>query len=165
VPAHHSIDDFALALRSIGEPLQGHTARDISMAKVFGQLFTTTELFDMQTRPELVLLQKSMVIVEGVARALDPALDVWTISEPVVGDWVRREAGPLGRLEDVADQLRLAADTVGRLPAIVKKAEAALDDYEAEKRSRSRRTGRLMIVIGFWLLVAVALLVIWRLIG
>jgi ubiquinone biosynthesis protein len=78
---------------------------------------------------------------------------------------VRREAGPLGRLEDVADQLRLAADTVGRLPAIVKKAEAALDDYEAEKRSRSRRNGRLMIVIGFWLLVAVALLVIWRLIG
>ena len=97
VPAHHSIDDFALALRSIGEPLQGHTARDISMARVFGQLFTTTELFDMQTRPELVLLQKSMVIVEGVARSLDPELDVWTISEPVVGDWVRREAGPLGR--------------------------------------------------------------------
>jgi ubiquinone biosynthesis protein len=86
VPPHQSVDDFALALRSIGEPLQGRTAADYSMAKVFGQLFTTTELFDMQTRPELVLLQKSMVIVEGVARALDPNLDVWTIAEPVVGD-------------------------------------------------------------------------------
>lgn len=165
VPAHHSVDDFALALRSIGEPLQGHTARDISMAKVFGQLFTTTELFDMQTRPELVLLQKSMVIVEGVARSLDPELDVWSISEPVVGEWVRREAGPLGRLEDLAEQLRAAATTVGRLPAIVQKAEAALDDYEAEKRSRVRRNGRLMTVAGFWLLAAVAILLIWRLLG
>jgi ubiquinone biosynthesis protein len=132
---------------------------------VFGQLFATTELFDMQTRPELVLLQKSMVIVEGVARALDPALDIWTISEPVVGDWVRREAGPLGRLEDLADRLRTAAETVGRLPAIVDKAEAALDDYELEKRSATRRNGRRMIVIGFWLLIIVAVLVIWRLIG
>jgi ubiquinone biosynthesis protein len=119
----------------------------------------------MQTRPELVLLQKSLVIVEGVARALDPALDIWTISEPVVGDWVRREAGPLGRLEDLADRLRTAAETVGRLPAIVDKAEAALDDYELEKRSATRRNGRRMIVIGFWLLIIVAVLVIWRLIG
>jgi ubiquinone biosynthesis protein len=165
VPAHQSVDDFALALRSIGEPLQGRTAADISMAKVFGQLFTTTELFDMQTRPELVLLQKSMVIVEGVARSLDPALDVWSISEPVVGDWVRREAGPLGRLEDLADRLRTAADTVGKLPAIVDKAEAALDDYEAEKRSSAARSRRTMIVLGFWLLVVVAVLLIWRLIG
>lgn len=165
VPPHQSVDDFAQALRSIGEPLQGRKANDISMAKVFGQLFTTTELFDMQTRPELVLLQKSMVIVEGVARALDPELDVWTISEPVVGDWVRREAGPLGRLEDLADRLRTAADTVSRLPAIISKAEAALDDYEAEKRSARRRNGRTMMVVAFWLLVVLVLLLIWRLLG
>ena len=163
VPAHQSVDDFALALRSIGEPLQGRTAAGISMAKVFGQLFTTTELFDMQTRPELVLLQKSMVIVEGVARALDPKLDVWTISEPVVGDFVRREAGPLGRLEDLADKLRTAAETVSRLPAIVDKAEQALDDYDAEKDSSSARNRRRMIIGGFWLLVVVAVLLIWRL--
>ena len=165
VPAHQSVDDFALALRSIGEPLQGRKANDISMAKVLGQLFTTTELFDMQTRPELVLLQKSMVIVEGVARSLDPELDVWTISEPVVGDWVRREAGPLGRLDDLADRLRLAADTVSRLPAIAAKAEAALDDYEAEKHSPRRRNGRWMAVAAFWLLAIVAVLLIWRLAG
>jgi ubiquinone biosynthesis protein len=124
VPAHQSVDDFALALRAIGEPLQGRTAAGISMAKVFGQLFTTTELFEMQTRPELVLLQKSMVIVEGVARALDPELDVWSIAEPVVGEWVRREAGPLGRLEDLAEHFRTAAAALGRLPAIIDKAEA-----------------------------------------
>ncbi len=165
VPAHQSVDDFALALRSIGEPLQGRKANDISMARVFGQLFTTTELFEMQTRPELVLLQKSMVIVEGVARALDPELDVWTIAEPVVGDWVRREAGPLGRLEDIADRLRTAADTVGRLPAIVAKTEAALIDYEAEKRSARRHSGRFMTTVAFWLLVLIAALLLWRILA
>ena len=165
VPSHQSVDDFALALRSIGEPLQGRTARDISMARVFGQLFATTELFDMQTRPELVLLQKSMVIVEGVARALDPDLDVWSISEPVVGDWVRREAGPLGRLEDLADNLRRAAATVGRLPALVEKAEAALEmsiaDGAARQRTRRGWTGTAIVA----LLVVLVALVFWQVVG
>ena len=165
VPPHQSIDDFALALRSIGEPLQGRTARDISMARVFGQLFATTELFDMQTRPELVLLQKSMVIVEGVARALDPDLDVWSISEPVVGDWVRREAGPLGRLEDLADNLRSAAATVRRLPALVEKAEAALEmgiaDVAARHRTRRGWTGMAVVA----LLVVLVALVGWQVFG
>src|SRR5690606_26415961 len=160
-PAHQSVDDFALALRSIGEPLQGRKATDIPMSRVFGQLFTTTELFDMQTRPELVLLQKSMVIVEGVARALDPELDVWTISEPVVGGGVRREAGPLGRVEDLADRLRAAGEAVSKLPAIIDKAGKALDEYEADRLSSRRRNGRMMIVAAFWLLVILALLLIW----
>lgn len=165
VPRTQSVEDFASALRAIGEPLQGRKATDISMARVLGQLFQTTELFDMQTRPELVLLQKSMVLVEGVSRALDPELDIWTVSEPVVGDWVRREAGPLGRLEDVRDNLMAAADAVGRLPAIVAKAEAALDDYDADKRSPKRNFNRFMVVAGFWLLAVVCLLLIWRLWG
>jgi ubiquinone biosynthesis protein len=158
VPKHQSVDDFALALRSIGEPLQGRTANDISMARVLGQLFTTTELFDMQARPELVLLQKSMVLVEGVARALDPELDIWSVAEPVVGDFVRREAGPLGRLEDLKDRAEVAMETIGRLPGLVNRAEAALDDYDAEKRSPARRNfGRLMVA-GFWVLVVIALI-------
>ena len=165
VPRTQSVDDFASALRAIGEPLQGRKANDISMAKVLGQLFATTEMFDMQTRPELVLLQKSMVLVEGVSRALDPELDIWTIAEPVVGDWVRREAGPLGRLEDIKDNLTTAAEAVSRLPAIIAKAEAALDDYDAEKRSPKRGFNRFMVLAGFWLLVIVTVLLIWRLVG
>ena len=158
VPRHQSVDDFALALRSIGEPLQGRTARDISMAKVLGQLFATTALFDMQARPELVLLQKSMVLVEGVSRALDPELDIWTVSEPVVGDFVRREAGPLGRLEDLAEHVRNGANAIGRLPAIIEKAEAALDDFHAErKKPRS--------VWWLWLIVVVGVLVLWRILA
>jgi len=161
VPATQSVDDFALALRAIGEPLHGRSAADISMAKVLGQLFATTELFDMQTRPELVLLQKSMVLVEGVSRALDPALNIWDIAEPVVGDFVRREAGPVGRLEDLAVHARRAIDTVGKLPGLVARAEAALDDYDSEKKSpQHRRTARLLLV-AVWILavIAVALVV------
>lgn len=156
VPRHQSVDDFALALRSIGEPLHGRTVRDISMAKVLGQLFATTELFDMQARPELVLLQKSMVLVEGVARELDPELDIWSVSEPVLGDFVRREAGPLGRLEDVRDNLMVAADTVRKLPSLVSRAEAALDDYDRDRNAPQRKFNRFALVAGFWLLVAIA---------
>jgi ubiquinone biosynthesis protein len=163
VPQHQSVDDFALALRSIGEPLHGRTVTDISMAKVLGQLFATTELFDMQARPELVLLQKSMVLVEGVARELDPALDIWTVCEPVLGDFVRREAGPLGRLEDLKDNIEVAADTVSRLPDLVVRAQAALDDYDREKSNPQRRFNRFMTVAGFWLLAIIAVVLLIRL--
>ena len=163
VPKTQSVDDFALALRSIGEPLQGRTANDISMAKVLGQLFATTELFDMQTRPELVLLQKTMVMVEGVSRALDPELDIWTVAEPVVGDFVRREAGPIGRLEDLRDGAEIAMDTIGRLPGIVTRTEAALDDYDADRRSPQRRSNRTMLIMAFWVLMAIAVILAVRL--
>ncbi len=156
VPKHQSVDDFALALRSIGEPLHGRTANDISMAKVLGQLFATTELFDMQTRPELVLLQKSMVLVEGVSRSLDPDLNIWTVAEPVVGDFVRREAGPIGRLEDLKDRAEVAVETIGKLPNLVNRAEAALDDYDADRRSPDRRIYRTVTIVGLALLIVIA---------
>jgi len=165
VPRHQSVDEFALALRAIGEPQHGRNAADISMARVLGQLFTTTELFEMKTRPELILLQKSMVLVEGVSRAIDPELDIWTLSEPIVADWLRRSAGPLGRLEAFREHVDTAVETFGRLPAIVDKAEAALDDYDREKRSPRRRFDRFMLLVGFWLGAAAALALIWRLAG
>jgi ubiquinone biosynthesis protein len=130
---------------------------------VLGQLFATTELFDMQTRPELVLLQKSMVLVEGVSRMLDPELNIWTVAEPVVGDFVRREAGPLGRIEDLKDQAGVALDTIGRLPGLVVRAEAALDDYDADRRSPQRRSTRRVLIAGFWVLVAIAVILLLRL--
>lgn len=157
VPRHQSVDEFALALRAIGEPQHGRRVADISMARVLGQLFSTTELFEMQTRPELILLQKSMVLVEGVSRTIDPELDIWTLSEPIVSEWVRRSAGPLGRLEALKENFDTAVETFGRLPAIVDKAEAALDDYDREKRSPGRRLQRFMWAALFWL-AAIALL-------
>ena len=77
VPPHHPVEVFAQALRAIGEPIHGRTAEEISMADLLGQLFAYTDVFDMQTRPELILLQKTMVVVEGVARGLDPSLNMW----------------------------------------------------------------------------------------
>ena len=136
---------------------------DISMAKVLGQLFATTELFEMQTRPELVLLQKSMVLAEGVSRMLDPELNIWTTAEPVVGDFVRREAGPLGRLEDLKDHADVALNTIGRLPGLVTRAEAALDDYDADRRSPQRQSTRRMMVIAFWILALIAAVLVARL--
>ncbi|HEY4202008.1 MAG TPA: 2-polyprenylphenol 6-hydroxylase [Devosiaceae bacterium] len=164
VPRTQSVDDFTLALRSIGEPLHGRKASDISMARVLGQLFTVTELFQMQTRPELILLQKNMVLVEGVARALDPDLNIWTTAEPVVGDWLRREEGPIGKLEELREGFSTLSDTVQRMPGLVRRAEAALDEYEAEKAVRRPWINRPMAITAWWVLVLAAVILIWRLI-
>ena len=102
VPRHHSVEAFAQAIRAIGEPIHDRTAEDISMAKLLTLLFEVTGLFDMRTRPELLLLQKTMVVVEGVARTLDPKLNMWTTAEPVVREWIERNLGPAGRIEDAA---------------------------------------------------------------
>lgn len=162
VPRHQSVDEFTLALRAIGEPLHGRAASEIVMSKVLGQLFTTTELFEMRTRPELILLQKSMVLVEGVSRMLDPELDIWKVSEPIVADWVRRSAGPLGRLEALRDHGTRAIDALGRLPALIEKAELTLDRMNAAQSGRSGRALRLLQGLGYGLLALAALVVVIR---
>jgi ubiquinone biosynthesis protein len=123
VPAVHSPEDFAQALRAIGEPIHGHRASEISMAKLLSLLFEVTEIFDMQTRPELVLLQKTMVVVEGVARRLDPEFDMWTTAEPVVREWIERNLGPAGRLEQAGSALGALARFAGQAPELAKRAE------------------------------------------
>ena len=131
VPAIHSAEDFAQALRAIGEPIHGQRARDISMAKLLGLLFEVTELFDMQTRPELILLQKTMVVVEGVARRLDPDFDMWATAEPVVRDWMERNVGVAGRLEQAADLAGSLSRFAGQLPELARRAERVGADLES----------------------------------
>jgi ubiquinone biosynthesis protein len=164
VPADQSVDDFALALRAIGEPLHGRTAAEISMGRVLSQLLMTTELFAMKARPELILLQKNMVLVEGVARALDPDFDMWAISRPVVEDWLRHNEGPLGRLEAAADRLRDLGNALTRLPGLVERADLALAEYEAEKEFRRPLLPRWMPQMAFWALIALFGAMIWRLV-
>src|SRR4051812_39018544 len=103
VPAKHDVSAFAQAIRAIGEPIHGQPAETISMARLLTLLFEVTELFDMQARPELILLQKTMVVVEGVARTLDPAFNMWKTAEPVVGDWIAGNLGPRRLLVDARD--------------------------------------------------------------
>jgi ubiquinone biosynthesis protein len=104
VPAHHSPEAFAQAIRAVGEPIFGHSAQMVSMGRILGQLFEITALFDMRLRPELVLLQKTMVTVEGVARRLDPNHDIWAAAEPVVRRWITRELSPPARLRRLAEE-------------------------------------------------------------
>ncbi len=93
VPPHHPIETFAQAMRAIGEPIFGRGARDVSIARLLGQLFETTRRFDMQAQPQLVLLQKTMVVVEGVCRGLDPDFDIWEAARPVAERWGARKSG------------------------------------------------------------------------
>ncbi|MBV9976125.1 MAG: 2-polyprenylphenol 6-hydroxylase [Hyphomicrobiales bacterium] len=126
VPHTHAIGDFAQALRAIGEPIQQRRADQISMAKLLSLLFEVTALFDMETRTELVMLQKTMVVVEGVGRMLDPKLDMWTTADPVVREWITRHLGPAGRLEQAVGALQGFVSAAGKLPDLVTRAERVL---------------------------------------
>ena len=86
VPETEDKKKFAQALRSIGEPIQGKEASDISIGNLLTQLFEITNQFNMKTQPQLLLLQKTMVVVEGVAREYDPNLNIWTESEPILNE-------------------------------------------------------------------------------
>ncbi len=123
VPAEQSPELFAQALRAIGEPIMGQSADDISMAKLLGQLFFVTEQFDMETQPQLLLLQKTMVVVEGVARTFDPQLNMWTVAEPVVEDWMKSKLGPEGRLNDAVEGAAAIGKLVEHFPDFVAGAE------------------------------------------
>jgi len=106
---------FAQALRAVGEPLFGKTANEVSMERLLTQLFEITALFEMRLRPELILLQKTMVTVEGVARRIDPGLDIWEAAEPVVRRWVTRELSPAARVRSLAAEARAAAAAITSL--------------------------------------------------
>lgn len=112
VPAHHDRAAFAQALRAVGEPVFGRAASQVSMGRLLAQLFEVTALFDMHLRPELVLLQKTMVTVEGVSRRLDPEHDLWAAAEPVVRRWITRELSPMARVRELADEVHRAARAI-----------------------------------------------------
>ena len=95
-PPHHNVAEFATALRAVGEPMRGLPVKDMSVGKMLDGLFTITRDFDMQTQPHLLLLQKTMVMVEGVATALDPDINMWDTAAPFVREWIRDRARPRG---------------------------------------------------------------------
>ena len=119
VPSNQEIDVFSQALRAIGEPIHGQDASDISMARLLTQLFEVTELFDMQTQTQLIMLQKTMVVVEGVARTLDPDLNIWQTAEPVVRDYIEKNLGPIGKLQDLATGINSIGQLANNLPTLL----------------------------------------------
>jgi ubiquinone biosynthesis protein len=134
VPPRHSVESFAQAIRAIGEPIHNRPASEISMAKLLTLLFEITGLFDMRTRPELLLLQKTMVVVEGVARSFDPDLDMWATAEPVVREWVERHLGPAGRIEEAAEGAAEVGRFLGGVPGLLARGARIADQLDAATR-------------------------------
>jgi ubiquinone biosynthesis protein len=122
VPRGQNVEAFAQALRAVGEPVFGRSARQVSMSRLLTQLFEITALFDMHLRPELVLLQKTMMTVEGVARKIDPDHDLWAAADPVVRRWMVRELAPAARarrfVEDATLLVRTLADRLETPPPV-----------------------------------------------
>lgn len=175
VPAHHSVENFTQAIRAIGEPIHNRPAREISMAKLLTLLFDITSIFDMKTRIELVLLQKTMIVVEGVARKLDPDFDMWTTAEPVVREWIERNLGPIGRIEEAVhgagDLLKLA----NTIPVLANRASALLQQADAMTRNGLVLSPETIAAIGhaearqsrwrtiaLWVIAATLLAFLWQ---
>jgi ubiquinone biosynthesis protein len=130
VPSHHSVENFAQAIRAIGEPIHNRTAEEISMARLLTLLLEVTGLFDMRTRPELILLQKTMVVVEGVARGFDPKLDIWKTADPVVREWIERNLGPIGRIQGAMSGAGELGHLLSKLPEIASRTVTVLEQME-----------------------------------
>ncbi|MEA3060723.1 MAG: ubiquinone biosynthesis protein [Sphingomonadales bacterium] len=122
VPAHHNVEEFATALRAVGEPIRGLPVKDISIGQMLDGLFNITRDFDMPTQPHLLLLQKTMVMEEGVAHNLDPDINMWETAEPFLREWVRGELGPEAAL---ADRIVRDVRTFLRLPELIRR----IDQY------------------------------------
>ena len=122
VSKNESKDEFAQALRSIGEPIFGQSAKNISGAKLLAQLFEITEKFNMQTQIQLLLLQKTMVVVEGVSRKLDPEINIWDVSKPILENWLREHKDPINKASEIVYETSEVFKRLPDLPVIMDKA-------------------------------------------
>tara|TARA_B100000963_G_scaffold291159_1_gene261143 strand:+ start:704 stop:2272 length:1569 start_codon:yes stop_codon:yes gene_type:complete len=172
VPKEVPINDLAQALRSIGEPIFGQAVKDISGGKLLKQLFDVTEKFNMQTQPQLLMLQKTMVVVEGVARKLNPETNIWTTSKPILENWLKETKNPMTKINETINNTSEVIKRLPEFPEIMDKANQALtflasgqipqnsNSYNALSDKRSEMvTFRNQSIIGFLLLVILGLLV------
>jgi ubiquinone biosynthesis protein len=135
VPADRDVDEFARALRAVGEPIFGMDATRISMARLLSYLFEVTERFGMETRTELILLQRTMVVVEGVARSLDPRMNIWNVARPIVEDYIKTSIGPRAFAKDIGKTAMVLARFGPRLPGLVEQALIAQAQVTPEPKS------------------------------
>jgi len=174
VPADQSKDSFSQALRSIGEPIFGQSIKNISAGKLLAQLFEITEQFNMATQPQLLLLQKTMVVVEGVARTLDEDANIWEISKPVLEGWLKKEVGPEAKINQAIETTSKVMDRLPELPKMMDKASKALEllaagsvaynqeiakQFELEKLKLKNQQNKIII---FFLIIVISLLIIFN---
>ncbi len=165
VPDTQDVNTFAQALRAIGEPIMGLPAEQISMSRLLTQLFEVTEQFQMQTQPQLLLLQKTMVVTEGVARTLNPALNMWQAGEPVVRHWIERKLGPIGKIEQAGGSVMSLARLSLKIPAIIDDAHKItrkLSDIANAEPPKSSRWHTPALLAGATALVVIALKMVLR---
>lgn len=164
VPTTKDVGAFAQACRSIAEPILGKPLNEISLARLLGQLFQITETFEMQTQPQLLLLQKSMLLAEGVGRVLAPNVNMWELARPLIEEWMVQELGPEGRIRDVVTD---ATTTLEKLPRLIDSVDAAAQqiqqhglrlDPETAAAIRGGPPGQRRFSWLPWALAAVALL-------
>jgi len=132
VPPDKSVEVFAQACRSIGEPIFGKPSSQISIARLLAQLLRVTEQFEMQAQPQLLLLQKTMLMAEGMGTKLNPGVNIWELARPLIEDWMRTHFGPRARLERALSE---AVDAVRKLPRLVDTVEQIT---ERERRRAER---------------------------
>jgi len=135
VPADKDVDEFARALRSVGEPIFGMDASQISMGRLLNYLFEVTETFGMETRTELILLQRTMVVVEGVARSLNPQINIWEVAHPVVEDYIKESIGPKALAKDLLKTARVLARFGPKLPQMAE--DALIRTYNPPPQPKS----------------------------
>jgi ubiquinone biosynthesis protein len=173
VPPRREVAAFAQACRAIGEPILGQPLQEISFARLLAQLFEVTEQFEMETQPQLLLLQKTMMQIEGVGRRLDPEVNIWGLAQPLIETWMRDNRGPEAQLRQRLDTF---AEMVDRFPRLVHKLEALVDGWSldgiimhaetlaAHAAKRARHLA--ILLVPFWLitaaLVAIALALVVR---
>ena len=140
VPQNVNSEELAQALRSIGEPIFGQSVKDISGGKLLKQLFDITEKFNMQTQPQLLLLQKTMVVVEGVARKLDPDANIWEISQPVLEKWLKETKDPINELGSILKNTSDVLKKLPELPQVMDKANQALTFFASGQIPQNSNT-------------------------
>src|SRR6056300_273616 len=174
VPADESKESFSQALRSIGEPIFGQSIKNISAGRLLAQLFEITEKFNMATQPQLLLLQKNMVVVEGVARSLDENSNIWEISKPILEGWLKKEVGPEAKINQAIETTSKVMDRLPELPKMMDKASKALEllaagsvaynqeiakQFELEKLKLKNQQNKIII---FFLIIVISLLIIFN---
>jgi ubiquinone biosynthesis protein len=128
VPADQSVDSFTQAARSIAEPILGRALHEISLARLLGQMFEVTETFSMETQPQLLLLQKSMLVAEGIGRRLNPSVNMWELARPLIESWMRSHLGPHMRIREGVVGVLASVERLPRLITQLEKSTAMLVD-------------------------------------
>lgn len=140
VPADQDEDAFQQACRAVGEPILGLPLNEISLGRLLGQLLTVAEQFAMEQQPQLILLQKTMAVSEGVGRVLNPNVNIWQVAQPLVESWIRANLGPEARARQLAGD---GLEMLQRLPVLIARAERLMHGLEADRAPAARQDVRI----------------------